>query len=144
VTALRLGMPSATTLELPRDEMAFRGQYRELLLMRTLKTVFRPGDRIFPSWRGYEEGEIVTARIIRTPGSDERGVPPQFDALRIPIRILDLKLCAVSALEPADFAGSSPDVIDQRSLLSHLHGIYGRSIWQFANRVTRIEFDYVD
>jgi len=134
----------ATTLALPRDEMAFRERYRDLLEKRALTTVFRPGNRIFPNWRGYMEGEIVTARIIRTPGSDKHGVAPQFHDLRIPIRIVSLALRPVTLLESGDFAGSSPDVFDRPSLMNHLYEIYGRSIASFGNRVTRIGFTHAE
>jgi hypothetical protein len=128
---------------LPRDEMAFRARYRELLLQRALTTVFRPGDRIYPNWRGYSEGEIVTARIIRMPGSDEQGVPPEFDELRIPIRIKAISVSAIDALGHDAFIGSSPDVHDRASLAAHLHHIYGRPLSAFGNQVTRITFAYI-
>jgi hypothetical protein len=123
--------------------MAFRSIYRDLLLQRALTTVFRPGDRIYPNWRGYSEGEIVTARIIRMPGSDEQGVPPEFDDLRIPIRIKAIGVSSIDALGRDAFSGSSPDVCDRASLAAHLHHIYGRPISAFGNQVTRIAFAYL-
>lgn len=130
-------------MALPRDEMAFRSRYRHLLLRRALTTVFRPGDRVYPNWRGYSEGEIVTARVIAKPGSDELGVAPKFDNLRIPIRITKLCVTAIDALGRGDFAGSSPDVFDASSLAAHLFGIYGRPLAVFGNQVTRIAFAYL-
>jgi hypothetical protein len=129
---------------LPRDEMAFRSRYRNLLLRRALTTVFRPGDRVYPNWRGYSEGEIVTARVIAKPGSDELGVAPKFDKLRIRIRITKLLVTTSDRLAHADFKGSSPDVHDAPSLAAHLHGIYGRPLSAFDNQVTRIAFAYLD
>lgn len=137
-------LPPARAVALPRDEMAFRSRYRDLLLRRILTTVFRPGDRIYPNWRGYAEGEIVTARVIAKPGSDELGVAPKFDDLRIPIRITKLWVAAIDSLMPDDFAGSSPDVFNVSSLAVHLYGIYGRPLSAFGNRVTRIAFAYLD
>ncbi|HUO92637.1 MAG TPA: hypothetical protein VMU22_06935 [Rhizomicrobium sp.] len=128
---------------LPRDEMAFRALYRPLLLSRALTTVFRPGDRIYPKWRGYSEGETVTARIIRRPGSDELGVPPEFDDMRIPIRIRSISVSPIDALGRDAFQGSSPDVHDLASLATHLRHIYGRPIAAFGNLVTRIAFSYL-
>jgi hypothetical protein len=123
--------------------MAFRSRYRDLLLQRALTTVFRPGDRIYPNWRGYTQGEIVTARIIRMPGSDELGVPPEFDDLRVPIRIKTITVSSIDALDGAAFIGSSPDVHDRASLAAHLHHIYGRPLAAFGNQVTRIAFAYI-
>jgi hypothetical protein len=143
VTTLGLDTRPPRAVVLPRDEMAFRARYRDLLLRRALTTVFRPGDRIYPNWRGYSEGEIVTARIIRMPGSDEQGVPPQFDDLRIPIRIRSIWVSSIDALGRDAFSGSSPDVHDRASLAAHLHHIYGRPLSAFGNQVTRIAFAYI-
>jgi hypothetical protein len=129
---------AAATLELPRNEMAFRMRYQELLLARRITTVFRPGNRIYPNWRGYLLGETVTARVIQQPGSDALGIPPRFNALRLPIRITALAVKPVGALGREDFAGSSPDVRDVPALVAHLTAIYGAA----ADQVTRIEFRY--
>jgi hypothetical protein len=143
VTTLGLHRPPTKAVSLPRDEMAFRARYRDLLLQRVLTTVFRPGDRVYPNWRGYSEGEIVTARVIARPGSDELGVAPKFEDIRIPIRISKLSVTPIDALESRDFTGSSPDVFDAPSLSAHLYGIYGRPLVAFGNQVTRIEFAYL-
>jgi hypothetical protein len=143
VTTLGLDARPPRAVLLPRDEMAFRSRYRDLILTRALTTVFRPGDRIYPNWRGYTQGEIVTARIIRMPGSDELGVPPEFDDLRIPIRIKTISVSSIDTLDGAAFIGSSPDVHDRASLAAHLHQIYGRPISAFGNQVTRIVFAYI-
>lgn len=130
-------------LLLPRDEMAFRARYQPLLISRTLTTVFRPGDRRCPNWRGYIEGEIVTARVIRRCGSDALGIAPVFTALRIPIRIQSVRVKPVDRLEAADFTGCSPDVADRQGLIEHLCEIYGRPIEDYGSRVTRIAFEYL-
>jgi len=138
-------LTSATpSLDMPRDEMAFRRRYEPLLFARTLTTVFRPGDRLWPNWRGYRQGEIITARVIARPGSDALGIPPEFTSTRIPIRIADIKVLASEALTADDFLGSSADVQDTASLLVHLLGIYGRPLSAFGDVVTRIQFVYLD
>lgn len=134
----------AKPLELPRDEMAFRKQYQRLLAARTLTTVFRPGDRRYPAWRGYADGETITARVIARTGCDIRGIPPVFNGFRSMIRIEDVAVLSVGSLGAADFVGSSPDVRDAPSLLAHLAAIYGRPIEAFGGIVTRIRFAYVD
>lgn len=132
-------------MHLPRDEMAFRKRYETLLLMRAITTVFRPGDRVFPAWRGYREGEIVTVRVIERAGSDAAGHPPVFnDDVRLPIQITSLKVIHVDLLEPAHFHGSAPDVHDRASLEAHLVGIYQKPLAEFDHRVTRIAFAYVE
>ena len=131
-------------LDMPRDEMAFRRRYEPLLFARTLTTVFRPGDRRWPNWRGYRQGEIVTARVIARPGSDALGIPPEFTSTRIRIEIVDIKVFSPEALTAGDFVGSSPDVQDPGSLLTHLLGIYGRPLSDFGDVVTRIQFAYRD
>lgn len=123
--------------------MAFRRPYQPLLAAKTLTVVFRPGDRRYPAWRGYAEGETITARVIAKPGSDARGIPPTFNRFRAHIRIEDVAVSPVASLAPADFAGSSPDVQDVASLRAHLLGIYGRPIESYGDIVTRIRFTYV-
>ena len=130
-------------MELPRDEMAFRKRYEELLLSRKITTVFRPGNRVYPNRRGYIPGERVTARVIEQCGSDEQGVPPLFNDIRIPIRITSLTVKTIDGIEKEDFTGSSPDVYDRDSLEDHLEGIYQKPIDCFDGAVTRIQFRYV-
>ncbi len=132
------------TLELPRDEMAFRLEYEPLMRARTLITVFRPGNRLWPNWRGYQPGEIVTGRVIARPGSDALGIPPQFTPARFPIQIGTINVMAPDALTPDDFFGSSPDVQDVPALLDHLMSIYGKPLSAFDDLVTRITFTYLD
>lgn len=129
-------------LEMPRDEMAFRRQYEPMLLAQTLTTVFRPGNRLWPNWRGYRPGEMITARVIDQPGSDERGIAPQFTPARFPIRITSIDVMTPDALTPAAFIGSSPDVQDVATLLAHLVEIYEQPLSAFGNVLTRIGFTY--
>jgi len=136
--AAQTGRSPAAALELPRNEMAFRMRYQQLLLARNITTVFRPGNRIYPNWRGYLEGETVSARVIKRPGSDALGIAPVFNELRLPIRILALAVKPIAALTARDFTGSSPDVCDVPSLIAHLSDIYGEEVGQ----VTRIHFRY--
>lgn len=136
-----LVMPS---LDMPRDEMAFRRRYEPMLFDRTLTTVFRPGDRLWPNWRGYRQGENVTARVIARPGSDALGIPPEFTDTRISIGIVDIRVSSPEALTADDFLGSSPDVQDPQSLRAHLLWIYGRPLSAFGDVVTRIQFVYRD
>ena len=131
-------------LDMPRDEMAFRRRYESQLFARTLTTVFRPGNRLWPNWRGYRLNETVTARVIARPGSDALGIPPEFTATRIMIEIVDIKVLGPEALTADVFVGSSPDVQDARSLRVHLLGIYGRPLSAFGDVVTRIQFAYRD
>ena len=135
---------STPPLDMPRDEMAFRRRYEPMLFARNLTTVFRPGNRLWPNWRGYRLGEIITARVIARPGSDALGIPPEFTSTRIMIEIVDIKVLVPEALAPDDFIGSSPDVHDPGSLLVHLVRIYGRPLSSFGDVVTRIQFDYLD
>lgn len=139
---LAVGNARPRTVELPRDEMAFRMRYQRLLLARRITTVFRPGNRIHPNWRGYILGETVVARVIERPGSDAHGIPPLFNDLRIPIRIRGLEVKGLNEFTAEDFVGSSPDVMDVADLIAHLNEIYDTPIAAFAGQVTRIRFDY--
>jgi hypothetical protein len=132
----------AAPLSLPRDEMAFRDRYQDLLLGRAITTVFRPGDRSWPNWRGYSAGERITARVIERPGDDALRVPPRFNAVRVPIWIRELAVRPVAQLADADFEGSSPDVTDSEGLLTHLFEIYRRPISAYGGLVTRIRIAY--
>lgn len=129
-------------MELPRDEMAFRKQYENLLLAREITTVFRPGNRVHPNRRGYIPGEKVTARVIERCGCDELHVPPLFNDTRIPIQITSLTVKVLGVVDDGDFEGSSPDVYDRGSLVDHLVGIYQRPI-ECDGTVTRIQFRYL-
>ena len=130
-------------MDLPRDEMAFRKRYETLVVNRQLTTVFRPGNRIFPGFRGYQLDEIVTARIIEQPGSDEAKRPPLFNDIKMPIQIREIKVVSIDALTDEDFKGSSPDVQTPEQLSAHLASIYSKPIQHFGGCVTKIEFVYL-
>lgn len=130
-------------MDLPRDEMAFRKRYETLLCAREITTVFRPGNRLYPNWRGYIPGEVVTARVIERCGSDELGVAPQFNDTKIPIQITSLTAKPLNQMKMDDFCGSSPDVYDRKSLREHLRYIYRKPIECFDGVVTKITFEYL-
>jgi hypothetical protein len=140
----RTRAPAVAPFDLPRNEMAFRKRYQRLLLTQKITTVFRPGDRLFPSWRGYAPGETIMARVIARVGSDARGVPPLFNKVCLPVRIEDVTVLPAIALGPEDFTGSSPDIFDVGSLLRHLAAIYGQPIEAYGGLVTRIRFAYLE
>ena len=124
--------------------MAFRKNYETLVIQRQLTTVFRPGNRLYPNFRGYKPREIITARIIEKPGDDERQIAPIFNEIRIPVLIAEIHALNIHDLTPSHFAGSSPDVQNISDLISHLEYIYGTPITAYNNQVTRIHFKYLD
>ena len=124
--------------------MAFRKNYETLVVQKILTTVFRPGDRLYPSYRGYRHDEVVTARIIERPGRDEKQIPPHFNDLKIPIRIVRIDMMDVYDLTPAHFLGSAPDVQNIPELLAHLEHIYQKPITDYGNKITRIQLEYLD
>ena len=131
-------------LNLPRDEMAFRSDYEELLLNQSLTTVFRPGNRLYPNWRGYEQGEIITGRIIERCGCDIKNIPPLFKNLKILLKIAKIEILFTKKLNTQDFEGSSADVVDIDSLDKHISAIYNKSLSEYDNTVTRIVLEYLD
>ncbi len=130
-------------MDLPRDEMAFRKRYEPLIVDRKLTTVFRPGNRVFPNYRGYKLNEVITARVIEKPGSDANNIPPLFNDIKMPIQIMNIETIKVHELDESHFQGSSPDVQSVPQLLEHLTAIYQRPISEFDNEVTRISFNYL-
>ena len=129
-------------MDLPRDEMAFRKCYQDLVVNELLTTVFRPGNRVFPSYRGYKPNEVVDARIIEKPGSDLENVAPVFSNIKVQIKIATIDVISIDSLRSMHFDGSSPDVQSVDQLLEHLEGIYNKPIDEFDHQVTRIQFDY--
>ncbi len=127
---------------LPRDVIAFRKEYQQLLVKKALTTVFRPGNRIYPYRRGYKPGEVVTARIIEKCGSDKLGIPPLFNEVKMHVCIKDISVVNIDTLKQQDFMGSSPDVFDIQSLEQHLYYIYEKPIDDFDRQVTTITLDY--
>lgn len=130
-------------MDLPRDEIAFRADYELLVYKQTLTTVFRPGNRIYPNWRGYKLGEVVTGRIIERCGCDERSIPPVFKRARVPLRIARIEALSLADLAPSDFGGSSADVCDVDSLKAHINRIYSKPLGEYDNIITRIELEYL-
>jgi len=130
-------------MDLSRDEMAFRKRYEQIVVDRQLTTVFRPGNRIFPRYRGYKLNEIISARIIEKPGCDESNVAPLFNDIRMPLQIAAIETININDLKSAHFEGSSPDVQTVEQLVIHLESIYNQSMSQFDNEITRISFTYL-
>ncbi|MFT7245214.1 MAG: hypothetical protein ACI82A_002579 [Candidatus Azotimanducaceae bacterium] len=130
-------------MELARDEMAFRKRYQQLVIDRQLTTVFRPGNRIFPKYRGYKLNEVISARIIEKPGCDESNVAPLFNDIKMPLQIAAIETININDLRSAHFEGSSPDVQTVEQLVDHLESIYNQSVGHFDNEITRIGFTYL-
>jgi hypothetical protein len=130
-------------LYLPRDEIAFRKNYASLVENASLKTVFRPGNRLYPNWRGYKEGEIVYARIIEQTGNDDDLVPPIFNNYNRKVRIKNISIKSISDLDTKDFEGSSDDIKSVEDLKKHLYQIYKKEPDEYKNLVTRIELEYI-
>ncbi len=130
-------------LELPRAEIAFRSEYEKIVLDEKLTVVFRPGDRVFPAWRGYKKGELITARIIQTLGDDSKLIPPIFTEDKKELMISDIKVVKISNLKESDFFGSSDDVKNVKDLEKQINWIYGQTLSYFDNVVTLIKLEYV-
>lgn len=131
-------------MNLPRDEMAFRADYEQMVSEQLLTTVFRPGNRVFPNWRGYKQGEIITGRIIERCGCDINNIAPLFKPSKISLRIAKINIILVAEISPQDFNGSSWDVTDLESLDQHICKIYNKSLSAYDNIVTRIELEYLE
>ncbi|MCF7798395.1 hypothetical protein K9M74_00670 [Candidatus Woesearchaeota archaeon] len=130
-------------LELPRDEIAFRKEYESLVEHGLLTTIYRPGNRIYPEWRGYKPGELVTARVIQQPGNDALMIPPRFKDIARPVKIKNIQLKSLDELSAQDFMGSSPDVQSVNDLINHLQWIYTKTPAEYNNQVTKIELEYL-
>jgi hypothetical protein len=124
--------------------MAFRADYEDLVSQQSLTTVFRPGNRVFPSWRGYKLGEIIIGRIIERCGCDLQQKAPLFKESKIPLRIAKIEVIPVADLSAEDFEGSSWDVTDLESLDQHIYKIYSKPLSEYDNMVTRISLDYLE
>ncbi len=132
-------------LNLPRDEMAFRKIYKDLVLNKEITTVFRPGKRLCGDFRGYCPGEKITIRLIENAGADWAKVPPQFDSeFKKEIEIVGMDAMKISDLKSDDFIGSSPDVHDTKSLQYQIGLIYNLSFDDISEDaiVTKIQFKY--
>jgi hypothetical protein len=124
--------------------MAFRADYEKVVSEQSLTTVFRPGNRIFPNWRGYKQGEIITGRIIDRCGCDIENIAPLFKPSKISLRIAKIDMILAAEICPQDFNGSSWDVTDLRSLDQHIYKIYNKFLSEYDNIVTRIQLEYLE
>jgi hypothetical protein len=131
-------------MDLPREEMAFRKAYETLVTEQQLTTVFRPGNRLYPNYRGYKPEERLVARIIEKVGSDANLIPPLFNEIQLPIRITKIHIIDINNLMASHFDGSSPDVKTIEDLICHLESIYQRPLSDYGNEVTRIQIKYLD
>ncbi len=129
----------------PRDEMAIRKIYEHLIKNKSLTTVFRPGDRLFPNNPGWKLGEKIKIRIIDIPGSNKHDILPKFLSEIYLIKIKNICCKPLGELTKKDFEGSSPDVQKIEQLKWHLGLIYNKKYNDFSPKtlVTRIHFNYL-
>jgi len=133
---------SGCLLYLPRDEMAIRAPYWNLVTEKKLVTVFRPGNRLCGDFRSYCPGEIVKLRLLSRVGADWAGLKPEFVKNETyEVVINSQEVIKSSDIDKIDFTGSSPDIKDKTSLLYHLGIIYNMSLDEITE-VTRTMFSY--
>jgi len=133
-------------LDLPKDEMAFRKIYKDLLESEKITTVFRPGKRDCGDFRGYCPAQIVDAKVLDSIGADWAKVAPKFlEGFLRKIKIKSVEIKTLGALRKEDFSGSSPDVQDIESLIYHLGLIYNleKGALKHDSVVTKITFEYI-
>lgn len=133
-------------LNLPRDEMAFRRIYKDLLEQEKLWVIFRPGKRTCEDFRGYYPAQKVRARVLKNIGADWANVAPEFiEGFSKTIEIRSVEVRTIGSLKLEDFEGSSPDVRDRDSLIYHLGLIYNLEKRDLSPEalVTKIRFDYL-
>jgi len=131
---------------LDRNEMAFRQIYAHLLSSQQLTTVIRPGRRTGTDWRGYDPGDIVTARIIKNVGADWAHIAPEFLDEAYQICIEEVQKLHLREITQKHFRGMSHDIHDKQSLIYHLGTIYNLPIEVFSDEseITRISFSYTN
>ena len=132
-------------LNLPKDEMAFRKIYLDLLEQEKITTIFRPGKRDCGEVRGYCPSQLVTAKVLENIGADWAEVPPKFiEGFSKNIVIKSAEVKKIKDFTNADFIGSSPEVHDIKSLKYHLGVIYNLSLSSLSDDalVTKITFEY--
>lgn len=130
----------------PRNEIWFRKLYTELVLSHQVTTIFRPGKRNGGNPKGFSQGEEVHVRIIEHVGAEWAGVYGQVRPdVSIPARITQVEVLQLGELKPEDFAGSTPDVSDVQSLITHLGLLYNLSLKELTSTtlVTRTTFEYL-
>jgi hypothetical protein len=130
-------------LELSRNEMAFRKRYEQTVFDGTLTTVFRPGNRMFPNWRGYKKGEQITARIIKKVGNDAKLISPVFTKNKKQVKIKNIEVININNLNKKDFIYSCPNVKTIDDLKKQFVWVYNKKPEEYNNIVTKIQLEYV-
>jgi hypothetical protein len=118
--------PKGGTMRRDEDAIGIRNVYRDLVLSRSLRTIFRPDDLKYEQL--YRPGEQAEVRIILLPGSERLQLPPQYAPERIPVIVEKLERIALKDLQASDFFHSSPDVQNAGQLAFHLGLIYNKPV----------------
>lgn len=130
-------------MNLDRSEMAIRKEYKQLVKIQELKRVFRPGNRIYPNWRGYKEGENINIRIIAKPGSDKLNIPPKFEKEKYPIVIKKIVFKCLNELNKDDFRLAPENINTREDLINHFKEIYGYEKTEIEKMcLSIIDFEY--
>jgi len=133
-------------LELPRDEMAMRRIYKDLVEQGKMTTIFRPGKRACGDFRGYCPGEKIKVRIVDKVGADWAMLPPEFipDFIK-EVEIINIEIIPLGKIKSEHFQGSSPDVQSKESLIYQLGVIYNLDRQSLSDDIliTRTTFKYL-
>lgn len=125
------------------NEIGFRMVYRDMVLSRSLTTIFRPDDRKYEKL--YGAGSLIKGKIIEQPGSASLEINPVFTEDTVRLEVKSIKKIALKDLKPEDFLGSSPDVQDVMGLIYHLGMIYNKPAISYMpnESVIKISLEYV-
>lgn len=108
---------------LDRTDISLRTEDLVDLQEKQKITIFRPGNRIYPQNRGYTSWEVVKARIISIPWSDEKWIPPTFSEIVELVKIQTTTLLDLS-LSDIDFSNSLHYIQSREDLTRWVDRIY--------------------
>lgn len=129
-----------------KNHITVKKLYLNSLKEKSLKKIFRPGNRECPHEKCYFDNQLVIIKVLDIAGSDYHKIEPIHLENSFPVKIINSSVKKLIDLEENDFNFAGPDIYDLKSLRLHLANIYNLEydlIFSDDYEITITEFEYL-
>ncbi len=129
-----------------KNHITLRKIYINSVKDKTLKKIFRPGNRLCPEEKCYFKNQKIFVKFLDIQGSDKYNIEPVHLNIKFPVVVKNVYVKKIINLKISDFKNSGPNIKNKNNLRFELANIYNLSydeVFDDNFEVTISEFEYL-